>query len=58
MYIETSINNHKDILDAKLKFITKLTTTIGEQKIDVIIKSNDLELPIYNLAKTEGILLL
>ena len=57
LYIETK----KDPVEAnasKMRFLTQLTLVLGEQKIDVVIKSGNFELPIYNVAKEEGIQLL
>ncbi|RZD17333.1 MAG: nucleotidyltransferase domain-containing protein [Candidatus Acididesulfobacter guangdongensis] len=57
IYIETDKN--ADIFENKLKFLVELEKKIGERKIDVVIKSADSDenLPIYKIAKTQGVLL-
>lgn len=55
LYIETSIKDGNDIIEARLNFLVSLDKKIGEQKIDVLIKFNNYDLPIYNKAKLEGI---
>ncbi len=58
LYIETNINNPAEANSSKLRFLSELESSIGEQKIDVVLKAGDVELPIYNVAKEEGIQLL
>ena len=55
--IETK-KTSSEVNASKIRFLTKLETTLGEQKIDLVIKSGNFELPIYNVAKEEGIQLL
>ena len=50
--------NQNNVYEKKIKFLNALDTCLGEQKIDVVIKSGNFELPIYNVAKAEGIQLL
>ena len=57
LYIETNLDIN-EINKCKSSFLMKLEKKLGEQKIDVVIKSSNLELPIYNEAKKEGIRLL
>jgi hypothetical protein len=58
LYIETSYKEAGQIVNAKIQFLSELYMTLGEQKIDVIIKSDDLSLAIYKVAKTEGVKLI
>lgn len=55
LYIETTYSDPKKIVQARLDFLTDLMLKMGEQKIDVVIKFEDIELPIYAVAKTNGI---
>ncbi len=57
IFIETDQN--KDIFENKIKFLVELEKKIGERKIDVIIKNidSDENLPIYKIAKSQGVLL-
>ena len=59
LYIETHMLDAKEIIDRKLNFLTELYYKIGDQKIDVIINriSDSFSLPIYEMAKKEGVLL-
>ncbi len=57
LYIETQ-KTSGEVNESKIHFLTKLETTLGEQKIDLVIKSGNFELPIYSVAKEEGIQLL
>lgn len=45
------------IVDKKIKFSAQLEMTLGEQKIDIVVKKLDstFHLPIYDIARTEGI---
>jgi hypothetical protein len=58
LYIETEYTNADQVLDAKLNFLKALKAKIGEQKIDVLIKFNNFSLPIYKIAKDEGVQLI
>lgn len=58
LYIESSIKNAQEIVKARANFLSKLYITIGEQKIDVVIKFDNTNLPIYKIAKEQGIQLL
>ncbi|MEN9406503.1 MAG: hypothetical protein RLZ12_787 [Bacillota bacterium] len=55
LYIETEVSNVKQVLAAKSRFVTELYRSIGEQKIDVVVKLDKSELPIYKVAKKEGV---
>jgi hypothetical protein len=57
LYIETK-KDPNEANASKMCFLTQLELALGEQKIDVVIKSGNFELPIYNVAKAEGIQLL
>jgi predicted nucleotidyltransferase len=57
LYIETK-KTSSEVNASKIRFLTKLETTLVEKKIDLVIKSGNFELPIYNVAKEEGIQLL
>lgn len=58
LYIETHINDATIVHQSKINFLVTLKMAIGDQKIDVIIKRPDSEeLPIYNEAKSTGILI-
>jgi len=59
LYIETQIKDSHVAVNKKLQFVTDLWLQLGEQKIDVILNlvSQNHHLPIYDVAKTEGILL-
>ena len=56
LYIE--VDNDKDILRKKLRFLVKLEDKIGEQKIDVIIRPLGSEDEISLTAKKTGVRLL
>jgi len=59
-YIETEEKNAGIALDKKLSFLSDLWSTLGEQKIDVVLNlTNDsFSIPIYQQAKSQGILLI
>ncbi len=57
LYIETSMSA-EEASSARIKFLTNLEIELGEQKIDVVMKIRDLDLPIYEVAKNEGVKLL
>lgn len=60
LYIETIEPNADVVVTNKLDFINDLWMKLGEQKIDVVINliSSHHDLPIYDVAKTEGIRLI
>jgi len=58
LYVESSIKDPKQIIKSKSQFLTKLYMSIGEQKIDIVVKFDDTDLLIYKVAKKEGIQLL
>lgn len=54
IYIETP--DIKNLLDARLKLMTYFVKTLGEQKIDIIVRSlQNPKLPIHNIALATGI---
>lgn len=55
LYVESELSSAATVLEAKVQFLTHLKRAIGEQKIDLIVKYNDFDLPIYTIAKKEGI---
>lgn len=57
LYIETHISDVQEVNKAKIDFLAKLYHAIGDQKIDVIINrvSHPFSMPIYDLAKQEGV---
>ena len=56
LYIETTLKNIDDSYSAKMNFSRELQMIIGEQKVDIVInRNNGIDLPIYNVAKKEGI---
>lgn len=60
LYVETHETDPQLIIKKRAKFFTKLLQSIGEQKIDIIIKltSDQFTLPIYQEATTKGIQLI
>ena len=59
LYIETKFSDPTVANDKKIAFLTDLYFKIGDQKIDVVLNriSDSNELPIYTIAKQEGVLL-
>lgn len=55
LYVESDYTDANKVLDAKLRFLSDLQIAIGEQKIDLVIKFNDFDLPIYHVAKKKGV---
>lgn len=55
LYIETNFQDAVDVTQAELYFRIDLDKKIGEQKIDIVIKFKDFDLPIYQIAKDEGV---
>jgi len=57
LYIETSISDVDSVVERKISFVTDLYYKIGEQKIDVVLRLlfSDFYLPIYDIAKQEGV---
>lgn len=56
-YIETEQKDPTVAIEKKFLFLNKLWKRIGEQKIDVVLNilSITTELPIYKIAKNEGV---
>lgn len=44
-----------DIYQSRMRFLIELKRAIGDQKIDVVIKTDSTDQPIYKIAQTEGI---
>lgn len=57
LYIETQENDTRKLRDQKIKFLVNLEKKIGEQKIDVVIKTPQKILPIHEEARKTGVLL-
>lgn len=55
LYIETTLKDVSMIFDTKMKFIFKLQERIGEQKIDIVIKYKEEDLPIHIIAQQKGV---
>ena len=55
LYVETTQKDITKIVKMRSDFIATLWRIIGEQKIDVVIKYEDIELLIYRIAREEGI---
>ena len=49
------IENTENILNKQIKYLSKLKLTIGDQKIDLVIKPKNCEEPICIEAKTKGV---
>lgn len=60
LYVETTCTKPESIEDKKLDFLGALQRELGEQKIDVVIKSlsEKKDLAIYDQARTYGVLLM
>ena len=59
LLIDTPLADPALIAQAHLRFVAKLYTQLGEQKIDVLIDypSRQVDLPIYQIAREQGVLL-
>ena len=55
LYIETQMK--ENLIESKIKMLGKLHKEIGEQKIDIVINSFEKDKYIFQVAKSEGILL-
>lgn len=55
LFIETK--QRGNLFEKKIKMLGILNKRLGEQKIDLIIKEDACRLPIYDIARKEGILL-
>ena len=55
LYVESTIKNPALINKSKSMFLTKLHIEIEEQKIDVIVKFEGINLLIYKMAKEQGV---
>ena len=57
LYIETQESDTSILRNQKIKFLVNLEKKIGEQKIDVVIKTPQKTLPIHEEARATGVLL-
>jgi len=58
IYIECAALSSDELVDAKINTLVELKKLLGEQKIDLVInRKNGVVLPIYEVAKKEGIVL-
>ena len=57
LYIETNIDIYDIAFDKKIAFLLNLKKEVGDQKIDVVLRiiSSDHHLPIYEVAKSQGV---
>ena len=55
LYIETTIVDAKELVQTKMAYLLDLDLAIGEQKIDLVIRRQDTDMPIYQIAKREGV---
>lgn len=58
LYIETQESDTGTLRNQKIKFLVNLEKKIGEQKIDVVIKTPQKTLPIHTEAKATGVFLI
>ena len=60
LYIEPEIQDPVVLVDAKLHFLRDLHRTLGDQRIDVILRRSTIEhnVPVYRIAKETGTRLL
>lgn len=58
-YVETEEKDFRVALEKKLSFLNDLWSFLGEQRIDVVLNltNDNFNLPIYQQAKSQGILL-
>lgn len=56
LYVETTLSA-EEAVKGERSFVAELYTKIGEQKIDVVLRllSSDFHLPIYDVARKEGV---
>jgi len=55
IYIETDIN--ENVLEKKINMLVELEKKMGQRKIDIVINNFHNHLPIYDVARKEGIIL-
>ncbi len=55
LYIESNVTEPRKIIEMELEFNYQITSYLGDQKIDIVIKSGDYHLPIYDVAIKEGV---
>lgn len=57
IYVEPDVLTAEDLIDAKLRSLVALKRKLGDQKIDIVIRrpGSDVDLPIYEIARTKGV---
>jgi hypothetical protein len=55
LYIESQETDAGKIQAMELKFLDRMIMSIGDQKIDIVIKFGGFHLPIYDIARKEGV---
>lgn len=56
LYVEADLEEPDEVVDAKLRALADLHLSLGEQKIDLVVKRPGSETqPIHRVAKTTGI---
>ena len=60
LYIETNLSSYDIAVNKKIIFLSELKEEIGDQKIDVVLNllSSNYQLPIYEIARTNGVRLI
>ncbi|MDD5332835.1 MAG: hypothetical protein PHS32_03735 [Rhodoferax sp.] len=54
LYIEAPMSAERGF-DAKIRMVADIWLKIGERKIDVVVNSGDQNMPIYEVAKRDGV---
>ncbi|WP_151703778.1 nucleotidyltransferase domain-containing protein [Nitrincola alkalilacustris] len=58
LYIEPELTEADQVVEAQLQALAELHQSLGNQKIDLVInRCSGFHLPIYDIAKQQGILL-
>lgn len=55
LYVESAVTDAGEIRKMEFEFHDQMMMTLGEQKIDIVIKFGDFHLPIYDVARKEGV---
>ncbi len=60
LYIEPEIQDPSVLVDAKLRFLRDLHRTLGDQKIDVVLRRSTArkDIPVFRIARETGARLL
>lgn len=56
LYIEAQMSA-KEAFDREMHLAADLYLALGDQKIDIVVNTGRLDLPIYQVARTQGVLL-